>query len=85
VLLRSDRQRGPSLGAVGICPDQRLNAGAEAPRGSPEPRLCTLLEKWRAEKGTREPGFVWLREHVIPELEERLRERRRHLEMIDLR
>jgi hypothetical protein len=28
---------------------------------------------------------VWLREHVIPELEERLRERRRHLEMIDLR
>ncbi len=27
----------------------------------------------------------WLREHVIPELEERVRERRRHLEMIDLR
>ena len=27
----------------------------------------------------------WLRDHVIPELEERLRERRHHLEVIDLR
>ena len=27
----------------------------------------------------------WLRDHVIPELQERLRERRHHLEPIDLR
>ena len=34
---------------------------AGPPWERPEPRLCTLLERWRQEKASREPGFPWLR------------------------
>ena len=32
-----------------------------APWERPEPRLCTLLERWRREKEARQPGFYWVR------------------------
>jgi len=32
-----------------------------APWQRPEPKLCTLLERWRREKQTRQPGFTWVR------------------------
>jgi len=34
----------------------------------PEPRLCTLLERWCEEKGSRQPGFVWVRSLRPPPL-----------------
>ena len=38
-----------------------------APWARFEPKLCTLLERWRAEKEAREPGFVWIRSIRPPE------------------
>ncbi len=39
--------------------------GGWGPSGAPwerrEPRLCKLLQRWRDEKQSREPDFVWLR------------------------
>lgn len=35
--------------------------GQTPPWERPEPKLCTLLERWRAEKEACRPGFYWLR------------------------
>ncbi|HCU36631.1 MAG TPA: hypothetical protein DGT21_14625 [Armatimonadetes bacterium] len=32
----------------------------------PEPKLCTLLARWRAEKEAREPSTAWVRSHRPP-------------------
>lgn len=32
----------------------------------PEPRLCTLLERWREERALRAPGQAWVRSHRPP-------------------
>jgi WD40 repeat protein len=52
------RHYGPSEGS----------AAARPPWEEPEPKLCTLLESWRAAQERASPGWVWLRSLRPPEV-----------------
>lgn len=45
------------------------NGRGEAPWNRPEPKLCTLLEKWRREREAEFPGFAWIRERRPPRVQ----------------